>query len=282
MRKLLAILASTSLISAAGVTVVSCTNELSNYNTFKKWIKKRETFILYIGAEDCPYCQNFVKSATGKPDGNLDEFENQVNNGDNKRFNDLTETYNNTLSDLKDKNNQTEIEDEFRNGFGAKVDKVQFHHFTEEKKETVQSKKWLTKIKEWILDEYKEQYKIHNVPETDPNYVTKDLTIDDLKINSIPVYLIIRDGKLVNIVSGFDSLENGVGPEQAMDNLFNEFTSYFTDPGSFFQPTSTGGETGGEDGDGDGGEGIDETQTLSPSAGTIPFEDKIYDYRFQK
>ncbi|AXK51275.1 lipoprotein [Spiroplasma alleghenense] len=276
MRRLLAILASASLITAAGTTVVSCTNELSNYNTFKKWIKNRETFVLYIGAEDCPYCQNFVKATTGKPNGSLDDFENQVNNGDNKMFNEFKTNYNNKLESLQ--NGGKEINDDFRNGFGAKVDQVKFHHFTEEKKDSINSKKWLTKIKEWILDEYKAQYKIHNIPETDPNYVTNDLTVDDLKISSIPTYIIIRDGKLVNVTTGFDSLENGVGEEQALEKWFTEINSYFTDPASFFQPSNNGGETGG---DGDGGE-TGETGGQEPAAGSIPYQDKSYEYRYKK
>ncbi|AHI53987.1 hypothetical protein SSABA_v1c05830 [Spiroplasma sabaudiense Ar-1343] len=267
MKKLLAVLAASSLVAASSSAVVACTNELSNYNTFKDWIQRRETFILYVGAEDCPVCQSFVKATTGKVDGDIETFSNNVNNGNNQDFNDLTNNYNNSLKEGD--------EDIYENGFGTKVNQVKFHHFVEEKKDKINSKKWWIKIKEWILEQYKIQYKIHNIPEGDPNFITKDWTIDTLKITSIPVFIVIRDGKFVNLVQGFDDTTGGVGEATALQNLMLKFDEILRDQSSFYQPVGGGDEgTEGETGDG----GIDQ----SGENQQIDYNSRKFNYNFNK
>ena len=57
MKKILTLLSSLSLCSFGAVAVVSCSGD-QKFNTFMSYIHDKQTFVYYIGARDCPKCQN--------------------------------------------------------------------------------------------------------------------------------------------------------------------------------------------------------------------------------
>lgn len=77
MRKLLSVFSTVTLVGTSTLTVVSCSSN-KNFNEFKGWINKKESFLLYIGADNCPHCQDF-ENAQKKYKTKFDQKINELN-----------------------------------------------------------------------------------------------------------------------------------------------------------------------------------------------------------
>ncbi|AKU79506.1 hypothetical protein [Spiroplasma turonicum] len=249
MRKILAALSVVSLASAGATTVISCSSNVL-YKQFLQWIENKESFVLYIGAKDCDYCQKF--------EANIDYNQSYFND----KLSQISGEYNNSISKYNGN-------DDSFTSYGQKLNNdLNLRSFIAEEKSNNFKEKWSENIIKWLVDKVAEIYYSamldigHN--ETIQKKVAKDKVKEYFnKIKGTPMFIIIRNGKIVDWEVGFEddstgwtenSLESLV--KKISDSILNsEIESVLVDKvNTGSSETESGGESGGNGGESSGGE----------------------------
>ncbi len=215
MKKLISVLTATSLIASSTVSVVACSSN-ANFREFKSWIKNEDSFLLYIGAKDCDYCQQFEDTLkmTNK------ELENLLLEANNK--------YNSKHLDESDINNGNLTD------FGRKIkhDKIDYHQFVIDEKANNWNENWSKNIYNWIVEQIVRIYikvRFETKPEIESNYkryykIAEDKVKTYLSSNrGTPFYLLVRNGKLVFWEVGFEGATDNKNYSENLKKWFKVF-----------------------------------------------------------
>ncbi|AKX33929.1 hypothetical protein SLITO_v1c02740 [Spiroplasma litorale] len=244
MKKILATLSVLTLATTSATTVISCSSNV-NYKQFLQWIDNKETFLLYIGAKDCDFCQKFEANL----ESNKTFFDNKLE--------ELSGQYNNSVSSIKpDENSFTGYGEELNNNLNLR-------EFVSDEKANNFKEKWSENIINWLIDRmtdiyYKSMLDIGS-NETIQKKVAKSKVKEYFdKIKATPMFLIIRNGKIVSWEIGFDQDETG-WVENSLDKLIKKFSTSFLNSEietELVEKINTGSsgesESGGESGSGEG------------------------------
>ncbi|AHI53091.1 lipoprotein [Spiroplasma culicicola] len=219
MKKLLSILGSTALITTSTTSVLACSSN-ANYKEFLKWIDRQDTFLLYYGADNCPYCNQY-QDALDMVKGTENSLENKLNG--------LNEKYNAALAAEQDATNP--INDYGKDLVNGNID---YHEFKIEDLSDKWSEKWSENLYDWLVDSLVEIYievvlKDSNITHQQKINLAKPLVKTYIGDLGVPFFLLIRNGKLVNWTTGFGRSEVIPGEEQIVDfeNWFNTIETDF-------------------------------------------------------
>jgi len=214
MKKLISILTATTLIASSTVSVVACSSN-ANFREFKSWIKNEDSFLLYIGAKDCDYCQQF-EDTLKMTNKELEQLLAKANSIYNAKHSNESEINNGDLTD-----------------FGRKIkhDKIDFHQFITDEKANNWNENWSKNIYNWIVEQIVKVYikvRLETKPEIEDNYkryykIAEDRVKTYLSSNrGTPFYLLVRNGKLVFWEVGFEGATNN-NHKEALEKWFKTF-----------------------------------------------------------
>ncbi|QEH62070.1 hypothetical protein SCHIN_v1c08750 [Spiroplasma chinense] len=233
MKKFLNLLAATALVTTSASTVVSCSST-ANWKTFKGWIDKQDSFILYIGARDCEYCQQFetAKDIVSSEPGN--SLEDRITSLQNE-YNNLTIVGNTQTDDLT--------------GFGqALKSDLRFETFMIDEKANNFREKWSKNILDWAVDQVTNIYIDYRWGST-PGGDLIDTTVKENIAKKVaknafykngdktspnvgtPFFLVVRNGKLVTwTTDGYSESTETNDKLVEFDNWFNAIREDFKNP----------------------------------------------------
>ncbi|AOG60638.1 hypothetical protein SHELI_v1c06870 [Spiroplasma helicoides] len=226
MKKLLNVLAASALISTSTVAVVSCSNR--NFTEFQGWIANKESFVLYIGAKDCDYCNKFEDSLTMVKEYNGYDFIQS-------KFDSLLNEYT-TILDTK------EVEQEPLTDYGQKLShsKIDFRQFVIDSKADNFNEKWSENLLKWVISQATEMY-MNDEFSNQTNFdswkqgyrnIAKEKTksyFNSSSVKGTPLFLVIRNGKLVSWINGFEQ-STPVDYEASLNTWFQNIRSDFLNP----------------------------------------------------
>ncbi|WP_339020424.1 lipoprotein [Spiroplasma endosymbiont of Atherix ibis] len=211
MKKLLSVISTATLVGTSTLTVVSCSSN-KNYNEFKKWIDNKDSFILYIGEDNCPHCQDF------------EYVQKKYNKKLNEKISELNTSYNQKVVNQEGSEHPDSLI-----AYGQKLNNdVDLRTFKTEEYQSKFTEKWTKNILNWMIDEvtqiYKKQYTIGDMSDKLATKLAKVkvkqyFNLD--KIQGFPIFILIRNGKLVSWENGFGNKPAGGWTETLLDNLFN-------------------------------------------------------------
>ncbi len=266
MRKLLNIISSTALVGTSTLAVISCSSN-KKFNEFKGWINNKESFILYMGADDCPHCKDFDNA---KKDYS-DKFDSKMN--------ELNTSYEQKVV------NQGANYPDSMTAYGEKLNnKVDFREFKTEEVQNKFNEKWSKNILDWMIEEVTEIYKTKVFGNTGINdKIAYNESKKKVKTyfnnnNGVPMFIIIRNGKLVSWEVGFGSSEQG-WTEKIIDELFEPLITAMNNSDQetvFIDKVDKGQSTGG--GEAPDPEGPDPTDPGTDP--TNPGEEVANTYKF--
>ncbi|WP_101780869.1 lipoprotein [Spiroplasma monobiae] len=193
MRKLLSVISATALVGTAAMNVVSCSSN-AYYKEFKGWIDNKESFLLYIGADDCDHCKNFESTIESEKDYFNDKID---------QLNANYETIAVTKHGKSDENSLTNYGQYLNN-------KVDYRYFKTAEKENNFNEKWSKNILDWMIEEVTEIIK-QEILRVTPDFSEKiayNLAKNSTKTyfnnnKGTPMFLLVRNGKLVGWQAGF-------------------------------------------------------------------------------
>lgn len=221
MRKLIGVLSATALITSSTSAVISCGND-AWWKEFNTAVKNKETFLVYIGADDCEYCNQFEEAKTATGDLVQTQLEKMKTDyaalltslGTNKVVDDLT-------------------------GFGQdllKPDSVKLHEYVIEKKADNFTEKWSKNILNWIRDQLREIYyqktfanlvSQGSINELTARNQTKDSVKNYLDTSKgTPMFLMVRNGQFAGISVGFNQ-SSSKNHEEDIKEWFKPLSDYF-------------------------------------------------------
>ncbi|ARU91436.1 hypothetical protein SCLARK_00807 [Spiroplasma clarkii] len=220
MKKLISVLSATALLTSSTASVISCGND-AYWNEFNRAVKNQETFMVYIGADDCEYCNHFEDSK--KITGDLVQ----------ELLDGLIAKYKADLTTLGDK---VEVDD--LTGFGQAIkvpDQVKLREFIIEAKADNFNEKWSKNILNWVRDQLREIYYTkefkYNVDNGNGEVNARNQVnaavksyLDNAK--GTPFFLMIRNGKLAGISSGY-SRTSPINHDEDIRNWFETFKNFF-------------------------------------------------------
>ncbi|AGR42308.1 lipoprotein [Spiroplasma diminutum] len=250
MRKLLSVISATALVGTSTLTVVSCSSN-KYFKEFKKWIDNKESFLLYIGADDCTHCIDFENA---KKD-NSDKF--------NEKLMQITTGYNQTIA-----NNENEYP-ETMTAFGEKLNnEVDFREFKTEELANNFKEKWSKNIISWMVDQVTPIYKDKTYGNTGTNDTVAtrlskkavEAYFDSSDNKGTPMFILIRNGKLVSWNVGYSKSSevghSGVDIEKLFDPIIEDMKYKEIEEKMVTKINNSGSSTG-------GGEGETSEDTLS-------------------
>jgi hypothetical protein len=205
MKRLLTVLGAIQLVATPAMTVISCDSN-KNYETFKGWIDNKDSFVLYIGADDCEHCNDLDKALNDLTDGNKHG----------------TDIMRDGLAKIAaDWNKAGNGEDQY---IGAdEVKSIDFHSFKDDKYDGIwNNSKWMKNIRDWTVDQYYDLFVSYDPNFVDDNtYYTEDVVKDAIKTmivgNGTPIFVVVRNGKLVTVDNGFSGT-NSLDPVYTLVN----------------------------------------------------------------
>ncbi|WP_338984568.1 lipoprotein [Spiroplasma endosymbiont of Diplazon laetatorius] len=267
MRKLLSVISVTALVGTSSLSVVSCSSN-KYFKEFKGWIDNKESFILYMGADDCEYCQGF-EYLQEKESSYFKTKTKELNTNYNQEIKGLNGNYSDSMT-----------------AFGEKLNNdLEFRTMKTEEKANKFDEKWSKNILSWLVDEVTEVYKYreYNNSQLSDKLVTKlakakvetYLKKDNL---GIPFFLVIRNGKVAGWYSGFSKEPEAGWNELVIDELFKQLNSIITNHDQETEMVnlvnngqSTGGESGSGEGSGTGGQSGGEEGSNPESGETFSY-----------
>ncbi|QHX36827.1 lipoprotein [Spiroplasma sp. BIUS-1] len=209
MRKLLSVISATTLVGTSAMSVVSCSSN-KYFQQFKGWIDNKESFLLYIGADNCPHCQDFENTQKD----HKEKFDGLIN--------DLNNSYNTKISDI------TTPDPDSKTAYGEKLNnKVDLRTFKTEDYNNKFTEKWSKNILNWVIDQVTEILKQELMKTVSSEKIATKMAKDKTKAyfdNSenlgFPMFLLIRNGKLVSWEVGFGTDAPGGWTETLLDQWF--------------------------------------------------------------
>jgi len=217
MRKILSLLTVTSVITSTTVNVVSC-GQNANWREFNNWINNEETFLLYIGAENCDFCNHFEDALAET--GNLVQIliDELV-----KRYEALLIT-NNKLDELT--------------GFGQNITwpaLTNLRKFVIEDLADNFNERWSENILNWVRDRLRDIYfAVTFAPsvEQEQNAIAQWNITNELVGNFLettrgtPYFILIRNGQLAGLSTGFSRSDN-LNHNSDIRKWFSTFSDFF-------------------------------------------------------
>ncbi|WP_338969355.1 lipoprotein [Spiroplasma endosymbiont of Labia minor] len=225
MKKMLTLLATITLTTPTTVSVVSCSSN-TNFKDFEKWINQEQSFILYVGAKDCPHCQVFDKVFANR---DLDQFEKNINTRIDANSNTIISQWYNTQQDYEELAESKTISDDYNSNYSQELKgNLLFHYFQSDNYSTIWSEKWASNLVDWLVDGMIARQKIID----DFRYGDNDSFYDSLDfksaIESTPLFVIIRNGKLAGVTNGMeDESTTGNNDDQLIDDWFTTISNMF-------------------------------------------------------
>ncbi|AGR41431.1 hypothetical protein [Spiroplasma taiwanense] len=237
MKKLLSAVSAITLVSSSTITVVACSSN-EYFEKFEGWIANKESFVLYIGADDCDYCVQFENA--------MDNQKTYVE----QKLTKMSTDYQNLYTENVYQDSLT--------AFGEKLTNnkpVDFRTFKTEEKANNFKEKWSINLLDWIKDKVIEIYFDNLIASSINNSdLYKFKKIAKEKVNTYfdsnkgtPFFLTIRNGKLVSWTQGFEKDSLG-WDENSLNKLFDPIVSEFlnseieTEIVNKINGSSTGGE----------------------------------------
>ncbi|ASP28033.1 hypothetical protein SCORR_v1c02590 [Spiroplasma corruscae] len=248
MKKILATLSVLTIATSSAATVVSCSSNV-HYKEFLQWINNKETFLLYIGAKDCDFCQKFESNI----EYNKQYFDDKLNQ--------ISGEYNNNVSSLNNLN------DSFT-GYGETLNNnLNLRQFVIDEKANNFKEKWSENIVTWLVDKLTEVYYELTLNIGSNETIQKNVAKEKVKeyfdkIKATPMFLIIRNGKVVDWEVGFEEDTTG-WVDKSLESLVSQIGKSFLDSEieaklvnkiNTGSATESGGETSGGNGAESGGE----------------------------
>lgn len=213
MKKILSILSVFAVTLAPATAVVSCGENTKNYDEFMGWINSKESFLLYIGADDCDFCK---------------QFDNANDNHGNTLKNILKNTQNHYIDKI--------VDPEYQNGpfgFGDALNgDITLRTFKGEHHDTVLTEKWAEKIFDWVGDRIWDFTKYFN---GEGNFIKDRDEFNKLYKSNIkdklgtPTFLLIRNGELVDVYTKGFGIGDDQDEENALVKLGDDINSAFVD-----------------------------------------------------
>lgn len=214
MKKILGILGGIITTAAPITSVISCT-DYSKSDEFKSWIKNKETFLLFIGANDCEFCNKFetsISSVSGKK-----YLEQQSK--------DFVKDYNDNVAN--DKHNHKNFTTDPVTGFGDKIDTISLKTLKADKHEGLFSEKgWAKEILEWVKDELNQMFKDAHFNNWKGTKSDKEKITNYFSGYGTPFFILIRGGHLVVTYTGYSN-NNETSPSLDLEVLVKEFKQAF-------------------------------------------------------
>jgi hypothetical protein len=201
MKKLLGLLGTVQMITIPALSVVACESN-ANYKEFKSWVDAKESFVLYIGADDCEHCKDFDKFLGMK---------NATQTGE-EVLKDGLEKMRTDYNDHLKSGGWNSGEESVNNLLGyTSVNQISFHKFKYDNFDDIwNDTKSMKNIRDWEVDQYESILK----QQGNNNYIDNDNMDDALKqlvsTTGTPIFMIIRNGKFIGQVSGFEGSSSDI------------------------------------------------------------------------
>lgn len=197
------------MVAATSAVVVACGVDNAKFNEFTNWINNQETFVLYIGARDCPYCNAYENAKTREETKGL-----------------FQEILNDVWASEYNANAQENFKPEKYNNYGEKLkyNEVKYHEFTESSPSTLWELEWAKKMYDWLIDNMYELTKDYQSGNSENEWKEKIKAI--IKKES-PTFVLVRNGRLVSVQSGFSQETNSMSTD-SYRNLIESFKEDFS------------------------------------------------------
>lgn len=221
MKRILGLLAVTSVITSATVNVVSCGRN-AYWREFNNWINNEETFLLYIGAENCEFCHHFEDALAAT--GNLAQ----------ELMDSLVARY-----EAKLISRPGDLKIDELTGFGQNIihqDSVNLRKFITEDLADNFNEPWSENILNWVRDRLRD---IHFAVSFEP-WVEQGLQDEITQWNltnervdnflettrGTPYFILIRNGQLAGLSTGFSRSHN-LNHNSDIREWFSTFENFF-------------------------------------------------------
>ncbi|AGM25188.1 lipoprotein [Spiroplasma chrysopicola] len=203
MKKILTLLTATTFMTTTATTVVACSqNNMKYYTEFMTKVSKEDTFVMFVSANDCPYC-TVTKATTIKE---------LYNNGQGTQvFKDyLAGNYGNqyALDKYYDSKNDQKVIDDLTNSYLYIADAKEHSGIWDQK--------GFNKIADWVVTQERNNNLING-------QIDKTITVQSLfGSNATPFFLYIKQGHYMGFeFDSFGTWEEGSEPEKYFDKFID-------------------------------------------------------------